>query len=80
MFTLCLGLIVVFYIPLNLIDITNDENSIYVLLCVFMICLGQGGAVNLEFATGALIFPALFMACAFSVSNIAAPASSIFSS
>ena len=76
---IALSAVILFTIPLNMIDVSNLDNAGYVLLFVFLACLGLGGCVVLEFSTGAMLFPSLFTAEAFSTSNIIGPAASILS-
>ena len=72
-------MVIIFTIPIEFIDVENPDNAYTILLYVFLACCGLGTCVVLEFSTGALLFPSLFTAEAFSTSNIVGPGASILS-
>jgi len=60
-------------------DISDPSNVRYVLISIFICCLGLGTGNSLAFTTGASLFPSLFTAQAFSSGSISGPFLTILS-
>ena len=67
-----LTIVIIFSLPLNFIDASNEEEQIYILIFIFLTSIGLGMCGNLLLNTIAALFPSMFETEAFATGNIIA--------
>jgi len=67
-----LSIVIVFSLPLNFIDASDEAMTVFILLSIFFTSIGLGMCGNLMLNTISVIFPSMFETEAFATGNIVA--------